>query len=54
MTAMDMTKETIKTEGCQLLLDAFQCVGIRRRVIIIHYNRTVIKLRYKVSEVSEL
>jgi hypothetical protein len=28
---MDYGKDTIKTKGCKLLLDAFQFVGISRR-----------------------
>jgi hypothetical protein len=32
---MGMRKEAIKTEGCKLLLDAFQFVGISRQLITI-------------------
>jgi hypothetical protein len=42
---MDMEKETIKTEGCKLLLDAFQFVGISRSNRIPD-NRGTFKFRF--------
>jgi hypothetical protein len=44
---MDLRKETIKTEGCKPLLDAFQLVGISRRNWIPD-NVRVYKLAYSV------
>jgi hypothetical protein len=41
---MNMGKETIKTKGCKLLLDAFQFVGISSRNGIPN-DRGVFKLR---------
>jgi hypothetical protein len=35
---MDMGKETIKSKGCKLLLDAFQFVSVIIIIIIIQFN----------------
>jgi hypothetical protein len=48
ITVLDMAKETIKTRGCNLLLDVFQFVGTSRRNVIPNI-RSVFQLRSNYS-----
>jgi hypothetical protein len=45
MAVTDVGKETIKTNGCKLLLDAIQFLGNSRRNRIPN-NRDIFKLRF--------